>query len=80
MVLPDGNFTDAWFWWFRPELGCFVMIHPVVGYGPHSGSANVHYVGSKDGGHGVLAVIPRRDVKFFDRHQARAQRSGTAGG
>jgi hypothetical protein len=77
VILSTGYVVDCWFWYFRPEAGSFVVIQPSVGFGPHTGSSQVHFIGSETGGPDVRAVVPRRDVAFFDRYRARAARRTT---
>lgn len=67
LLFPGGQQVDAWFWWFTVTPGSFVMIAPAVGYGSHTHRDGVHYVGSKDGGHGVAAVMHPRDVRFLTK-------------
>lgn len=64
-------FVDAWFWRYQAIPGSVVFIRPSVGWGPHTQSNYVHYIGGAFSGHGVYGFVPVRDVRRADRHHRR---------
>lgn len=67
----NGIVVDSWFWWYHVTPGSLVFVRTSSGWGPHSGRYGVHYVGEERGGHGILGVVPAREVRRADRHARR---------